>query len=77
MSAVLWFVGEPPSHGWWPASASQDEDLFRWWNGKHWSWGCAGSCDKMKAQLIATLPAESIGIKWAERPASWPDRSFA
>lgn len=38
MSERVWHKGPPPFPGWWNASVQQDEDAWRWWDGKRWSW---------------------------------------
>ena len=70
-----WHSGPPPSCGWWPASACRDHGLFRWWNGKYWSWGVDECSTAFTVQQHSQKRAEVRGIKWTERPASWPERS--
>lgn len=35
----VWHSGPPPAVGWWNASRSKDPYIWRWWDGKKWSWG--------------------------------------
>ena len=71
-----WHNGPPPSCGWWPASACRDKKLFRWWNGRFWSWGVQEYSHTFTVQEYSQKRAEVCGIEWTERPKSWPARSF-
>lgn len=37
MGSRTWHDGPPPHEGWWNASTSKHEEVWRWWNGKYWS----------------------------------------
>lgn len=34
---MKWNKRAPPAAGWWPASATRDPGVWRWWNGACWS----------------------------------------
>jgi hypothetical protein len=71
-----WHSGPPPSVGWWPASMVRDEDVFRWWNGLHWSAPAQSSHTAEYAAAQARVKSHwEPGIEWQHRPASWPARS--
>lgn len=73
---TTWHKGPPPSVGWWPASRQRDKKALRWWNGKVWSVVCYSHFHaNVVAKRAATATEPQIGIKWTERPASWPKRS--
>ncbi len=37
MTKRKWYKGPPPHVGWWNASLSKVENVWRWWDGKSWS----------------------------------------
>ena len=73
-----WYSGPPPRIGWWPASASEDTECLRWWNGLYWSNCCWRSYTLRAVSRFAATPNDIIWpgeIKWTDRPAWWPARS--
>ena len=76
MNKQIWNSGPPPSLGWWPASATQSVDVYRWWNGNLWSCPAYEMDSKKQAQQLANMPACEIGIEWKHRPTNWPKRSM-
>ena len=39
MSERTWHSGPPPHVGWWNASNTRNPNIWRWWDGKNWSFG--------------------------------------
>ena len=76
MTKTIWHSGPPPSCGWWPASAFNDANCVRWWDGTHWSVPCYKIDKPELVYEKATQKAATDPISWTERPTSWPDRSF-
>lgn len=37
---MRWLKGDPPTPGWYIASACRKTDTYRWWNGVCWSEAC-------------------------------------
>jgi len=72
---TTWHKGPPPSIGWWPASHSQIPFTLRWWDGNAWSIPCWDYLTKEEAAEHAANKSFWQDIKWADRPASWPERS--
>lgn len=71
-----WHKGPPPSVGWWPASMSRRDGVFRWWNGERWSVDVRSSDTAEQAGCCAALPALfGREIEWTDRPDDWPERS--
>jgi hypothetical protein len=73
---TTWHKGPPPSIGWWPASVSRDPDAYRYYNGEWWSTVAYQEFEAKRAAVIACCKdASQDDIEWADRPASWPERS--
>jgi hypothetical protein len=73
---TTWHKGPPPSIGWWPASRHRKPDVLRWWDGSRWSYPANRHMTAEKAAISAEMPSSfSYSIEWADRPASWPERS--
>jgi hypothetical protein len=72
-----WHSSPPPSLGWWPASAGRNENVFRWWNGRNWSYSASSGETARLAAKAAKEPSEfpTGEIEWKHRPKSWPARS--
>lgn len=67
MTKRQWHSGPPPSVGWWPASALEDETAIRWWDGV-WSVAVDTSCTAMVAAYFAKQPSlYQDKIRWTER----------
>ena len=77
MSRAVWHKGPPPSVGWWPASTSRSDGIFRWWNGVFWSRPVSQRYSKTEAAYTAGLKsqAQNFETEWKHRPKSWPARS--
>ena len=77
MNAHKWHSGPPPSCGWWPASNSQSENIYRWWNGRVWS-HCLSNGDSAKqvAEYANQVSGAQSLIEWKVRPKNWPARSM-
>lgn len=43
MTKRIWNSGPPPHIGWWNASMSMDDRVWRWWDGKGWSYSAMES----------------------------------
>lgn len=67
MKKHVWHKGPPPHVGWWAASVWQNENMWRWWNGKYWS-HASGVCETARA--AATGAAKKAGnssqIRWTD-----------
>ena len=37
IKSKAWRRGTPPIAGWYPASTCGNRNIWRWWNGRHWS----------------------------------------
>lgn len=75
---IIWKKGPPPSQGWWPASYSKDNNVYRWWNGVTWSLGVSRDYTAASAASVATRAvgiSDSVRIYWRDRPSNWPERS--
>lgn len=75
---IIWHSGPPPSQGWWPASYSKDNNVYRWWNGITWSIACTRDYTPRAAASVATRAvhiADAGRIYWRARPSNWPARS--
>jgi hypothetical protein len=72
-----WHKGPPPSVGWWPASWSRSDNVFRWWDGRLWSAAASSIFTARSAEKQAKTPAavQQHSIEWTDRPADWPERS--
>lgn len=70
MSERKWHKGPPPHIGWWNASMSRDNHLWRWWDGRQWSWGAYATEKDWQAAINACRPASpgdrSHGILWTD-----------
>lgn len=72
----VWHSGPPPSCGWWPASRNRLADIYRYWNGRHWSRAVSRTCTaKFAATEAAHIDPYQRDIKWADRPADWPEHA--
>ena len=73
MGKIVWHKGPPPHVGWWNASAGRNPDVWRWWNGKHWSGLVRRSADWKKAGKVALGPnlfGRQESIEWNDY---WPE----
>lgn len=66
MGGRKWHKGPPPHVGWWNASASNNEDIWRWWDGKRWSQGVFDTVSCEVAASYASQPTAIQGIKWTD-----------
>ena len=44
LNQFKWHAGSPLHIGWWSASMSKNKLLWRWWDGKEWSWFAEDTC---------------------------------
>lgn len=65
-----WHSGPPPFPGWWNASVSRDESIWRWWNGLIWSVGITNHSPANDAGFLARRPY--IGFTPVEWTDYWP-----
>ena len=73
---MKWHQGPPPSIGWWPASFDRNDRVYRWWNGKHWSFPALKGDSAQTAAHCARIRAlGGVEIEWTDRPKSWPKQS--
>lgn len=64
MSKRVWHKGPPPHIGWWNASDSNVDSVWRWWNGSHWSWPAWPSYSETEAFDMALGSDKGRAIKW-------------
>jgi hypothetical protein len=65
--ARKWHKGPPPHAGWWNASAYQDDEIWRFWDGVTWSidtyeWSTAQSA--ADAARRSTVVINNNEIEW-------------
>lgn len=71
-----WHSGPPPSLGWYPASITESEGVYRWWDGARWSEHSIKTHTAETAAIYAQRKAVYFDkIKWKHRPSDWPERS--
>lgn len=73
-----WRGGQPPAVGWYPASASRANGVYRWWDGKVWSYPAydysGHSMDRVRH--IASLDdGHQDSIEWRHQPRDWPENA--
>lgn len=75
MSERVWHKGPPPFPGWWSASYSRLENIWRWWNGRSWS-SPAHKYDRPDAAADCAchpdLSATVSDIEWTDY---WPENA--
>lgn len=60
-----WHRGLPPYIGWWNASSSGNERMWRWWNGGCWSsWAIPSHGVEMAAMQAHISESNSFEINW-------------
>ena len=65
-----WHSGPPPHVGWWNASVQQDQDSWRWWNGRQWSQVAFAGESAVTGRRAAMQKApRELVIKWSDY---WP-----
>ncbi len=67
-----WQSGPPPHVGWWNASAECSIDVWRWWDGKHWSAAVFSEDRKATVSGLSQRKTEHAGIRWNDR---WPENA--
>jgi hypothetical protein len=76
MKTREWHKGEPPYPGWWNASAVENPDVWRWWNGEYWSRGIGSHSSAEVAGVVATARDPDILL---HRPVKytyyWPENA--
>lgn len=61
-----WKTTKPPHVGWWLCRG----DLWRWWDGKVWSFGARPGCAESTLQAAYRTPAVNQFIEWCD---FWPE----
>ena len=62
---LKWRSGPPPHVGWWNASIKKRPNLWRWWNGSHWSMFASESYNNEGAAISAAwIFFSTLEIKW-------------
>lgn len=69
MTKRTWHKGPPPHVGWWNASISYNENAWRWWNGRGWSYAAMPSYSAKQAATMAAMQHTCERIKWTNY---WP-----
>lgn len=60
-----WRKGPPPHVGWWNASVARDPDMWRWWNGTHWSIAIHRAASAREIALRVVLPVYTDeDVRW-------------
>lgn len=72
MSDRVWHKGPPPFIGWWNASFSIDEDIWRWWDGEYWSVPATPVDSFDDISLIAKDKSYASNIEWT---TYWPENA--
>lgn len=67
-----WHSGPPPHIGWWQASTFENEKLWRWWDGRRWSFAVPISASPGRA---AELSAEKTSAKCILWTHYWPENA--
>lgn len=76
MSNRKWNKGKPPHVGWWNASVDKSNAIWRWWDGKNWSYNAHHHMDENIAARYAKrkcLVSERF-IEWTDY---WPENARA
>lgn len=74
MTDRKWHSGPPPHIGWWNASLDRGEDVWRWWDGREWSW-CVGESEPISTAVLNAkikLPYFHSIISWSDY---WPENA--
>jgi len=66
----IWNPGPPPHIGWWNASVMEALDMWRWWNGKHWSDAAQESSVARLAGTFAKRRESAKNVEWTDY---WPE----
>ena len=73
MTARVWHTGPPPHVGWWNASVTRGEYLWRWWHGKCWSTCVCADDSTGEMQRCASIQMpESHVVEWSYY---WPENA--
>ncbi len=68
MTKTKWHRGAPHSIGWWPASATKNQRIIRWWNGEWWSVPAFPEFSAHEAADVAHFKADfQPKIQWTKR----------
>lgn len=68
----VWHKGPPRFTGWWNASVQKDEDAWRWWDGKRWSWLAFSWHPAKEAAYAAVHESMDASISWTDY---WPENA--
>ena len=69
----VWNSGPPPHVGWWNASMREDNELWRWWDGKQWSrWAKKVFSAEDAAKQASRRAPYQDAIEWTYY---WPKRA--
>jgi len=70
----IWRTGPPPFIDWWNASVDENLDIWRFWNGEHWSAPVQSTASLEEVGIAAVtkdlIPIENI--KWSNY---WPSEA--
>lgn len=67
MSERKWNSGPPPHVGWWNASTRENPDMWRWWDGKQWSFPAFPFELDIDAARFSTQKSDfQSEIKWTD-----------
>ena len=72
-STRYWYEGPPPFVGWWNASVTKDDNVWRWWDGERWSHFVSDTVRPDTAGYFAARPTKCDPrcIRWT---SYWPAR---
>jgi hypothetical protein len=70
---TTWHSGQPPSVGWYEASAILSRDTWRWWNGTHWSQWCSPNFSEKAADFWAKRKETECAVTEIFWTTYWPE----
>lgn len=74
MNTRKWHSGPPPHIGWWNASRLELINIWRWWDGREWSW-CVREDEPISTAVFNANIKQSYlvsGISWSDY---WPENA--
>jgi len=73
MKNIKWYRGKPPFVGWWCTHPSIFESLWRWWDGRRWSYSIEKNMSAKQAKMLSNEKLfYTTGIAWC---AYWPENA--
>lgn len=70
---IKWFSGKPAHEGWWLTRVdSAKVEMWRWWNGKHWSIGVLTGATPATVEDLVTISAITQDFEWSTYYPEYP-----